>query len=213
MSLSISSNRCSKSMNKSESKYFNTAVKMDEAFLKLLSKKEFEYITVKEICKEAGVNRSTFYLHYETVGDLLVETSDYINDKFVGYFAHVSMDIGQIDTLPLEQLYLITPKYLMPWLSFIKENKRLFQTFLKRHETLKIIASYYEEIFKRVICPILTRFRVQEEDQEYMFLFYVEGIVGIVKKWIREGCVRTVDDVSAIIIECIKRYETEEIHS
>ena len=25
-----------------------------------------EYITVKEICETAGVNRSTFYLHYET---------------------------------------------------------------------------------------------------------------------------------------------------
>ena len=38
-------------MNKSESKYFNTASKMDEAFLDLLSKKDFAYITVKEIMK------------------------------------------------------------------------------------------------------------------------------------------------------------------
>lgn len=36
-------------MNKSESKYFNTAKKMDEAFIELLEKKDFEYISVKEI--------------------------------------------------------------------------------------------------------------------------------------------------------------------
>ena len=60
-------------MNKSESKYFNTAIKMDLALISLLKKKPFDYITVIEICKEAGVNRSTFYLHYETVGDLLQE--------------------------------------------------------------------------------------------------------------------------------------------
>lgn len=48
-------------MNKSERKYFNTAKKMDIAFLELLEQKDFEYITVKEICKRAGVNRSTFY--------------------------------------------------------------------------------------------------------------------------------------------------------
>jgi hypothetical protein len=54
-------------MNKSESKYFNTATKMDLALISLLKKKPFEYITVTEICKAAGVNRSTFYLHYETV--------------------------------------------------------------------------------------------------------------------------------------------------
>ncbi len=194
-------------MNKSESKYFNTAVKMDEAFLKLLNEKEFEYITVKEICKEAGVNRSTFYLHYETVGDLLDETLDHINGKFNGYFKNVSIDISRINTLPLNELYLITPEYLTPWLSFIKENKKLFQTFLKRHETLKI-ASYFNSIFKNVISPILTRFNVDIKDQEYMFLYYAEGIIAIVKKWIREGCIRPIDEITAIIKECIKHYES-----
>ena len=33
------------------------------------------YITVKEICEKAGVNRSTFYLHYENTTDLLQETT------------------------------------------------------------------------------------------------------------------------------------------
>ena len=42
---------------------------MDEAFLTLLAKKDFEYITVKEICEVAEVNRSTLYLHYETMSD------------------------------------------------------------------------------------------------------------------------------------------------
>ena len=56
---------------------------MDEAFLKLLEEKDFAYITVKEICEKAGVNRSTFYLHYETVNDLLAESTRYIIDQFV----------------------------------------------------------------------------------------------------------------------------------
>lgn len=61
-------------MNKNESKYFNTALKMDKAFLEILEGKDFAYITVKEICEKAGVNRSTFYLHYETIVDLLDES-------------------------------------------------------------------------------------------------------------------------------------------
>ena len=47
-------------MNKSESKYFHTAVKFDRALLSLLERKSFDYITVSELCAEAGVNRSTF---------------------------------------------------------------------------------------------------------------------------------------------------------
>ena len=51
-------------MNRSESRYFATAARMGEAFLTLLAKKDFEYITVKEICEVAGVNRSTFFRVY-----------------------------------------------------------------------------------------------------------------------------------------------------
>ena len=36
-------------MNKNESKYFNTAIKMDQSFLELLEKKDFTYITDKQI--------------------------------------------------------------------------------------------------------------------------------------------------------------------
>lgn len=36
-------------MNRSESKYFNTARRMDEALLSLLEEKDFAYITVREI--------------------------------------------------------------------------------------------------------------------------------------------------------------------
>ena len=43
---------------------------MDEALLALLEKKEFTYITIRELCAAAGVNRSTFYLHYQDIYDL-----------------------------------------------------------------------------------------------------------------------------------------------
>ena len=49
-------------MNKSESKYFNTAIKFNKALLSLIENKSLEYITIKEICEKSEVNRSTFYL-------------------------------------------------------------------------------------------------------------------------------------------------------
>ena len=78
-------------MNRNESRYFNTAVKMDKAFLELLEKKDFPYITVKEICAKAEVNRSTFYLHYETLNDLLSESVEYLNQQFLDYMGKSSV--------------------------------------------------------------------------------------------------------------------------
>ena len=72
-------------MNKQESKYFNTASLFDETLITLLEQKDIEYITVKEICEKAGFNRSTFYLHYESIKDLLNETLDYIVKKLINH--------------------------------------------------------------------------------------------------------------------------------
>ena len=118
-------------MNKSESKYFHTAERLDKALLSLLEKKPFEYITISEICKEAGVNRSTFYLHYENTADLLKEATAYVLDSFTSYF---SMDVKGIRTkyenCELQELNFINEKYLHPYLSFIRENQRIFVAVL-----------------------------------------------------------------------------------
>ncbi len=189
-------------MEKSSSKYFNTARRIDEAFLKILYKKDFEYITVKEICEEAKVNRSTFYLHYETLGDLLDETMEYIVEKFCNHFDGITIDVKNT---PVKDLYLITPQYLVPWLNFIKENQKIFLTIFKRHKTLNI-SRYYDEIFNDFIVPILERNNVPKSEQEYIFLFYVEGIMGVVKKWIKEGCESSVDYITTLICKYIKSH-------
>ena len=38
-----------------------------EALIELLSKEDLQHISVKRICENADLNRSTFYLHYETI--------------------------------------------------------------------------------------------------------------------------------------------------
>ncbi|MBQ2242196.1 MAG: TetR/AcrR family transcriptional regulator, partial [Clostridia bacterium] len=142
-------------MNKNESKYFNTAVKMDEALISLLEKKDFEYITVKEICDVAGVNRSTFYLHYENVSDLLKETTRYILDKHFSYYGDEKMDlIGHLNEFDHSELVFNTKKYLEPYLTFIKDNRRIFRLAIKRFDILNM-QSVYDQMFKYIFEPIL----------------------------------------------------------
>ena len=114
-------------MNKSESKYFNTAAKMDLALISLLKKKPFEYITVSEICKTAGVNRSTFYLHYETVGDLLDETTRYLLDDFLKYFtADAKSAVFNLESRNPRELLFVNDEYLIPYLTYIKDHSEVF---------------------------------------------------------------------------------------
>lgn len=46
---------------------------LKEALLRLLEHKELSRIHVSELCQEAGINRATFYRHYDTPADVLLE--------------------------------------------------------------------------------------------------------------------------------------------
>lgn len=193
-------------MNKSESKYFNTAVKMDKAFLDLLAEKDFEYITVKDICKRAGVNRSTFYLHYETVADLLDESVAFMSNGFLKYFSE--NDIGsKINNSPLDELMFIKPDYIIPYLSYIKDNKKLFQTAVLHSGTLQLDKNY-KKLFECVFSPILMRFDVPENERHYTMAFYINGIIALVMEWLKRDCRESIEDIADIIIRNIKSTES-----
>ena len=190
-------------MTRSESKYFATAARMDAAFLELLEKKDFAYITVKEICEKAGVNRSTFYLHYETVNDLLAESARYIIDKLIANMPQDTTDFFEkLQTRPLEELHLITPEYLRPYLNFIKEHRRIFRTSVEQSSVLGMNDAYLA-LNRYVFTPILDRFHVPPSDQKYMMPFYIHGLMGIVNEWLKEDCRDSVEHIISVMRICI----------
>ena len=190
-------------MNKNESKYFNTAIKMDEALIAILEKKDFAYITVKEICKVAGVNRSTFYLHYENTSDLLRETAKYIIDKHLTYYSAETSSISlRYEECKKDELVFITAEYLTPYLTFIKENQRIFKVAIKQFESMNF-SDVYKKMFTHIFSPILFRFGVPIGKHAYMMKFYLTGIFAIVMEWLDKDCADSIEDIVNIITDCV----------
>ncbi|MCR4897788.1 MAG: TetR/AcrR family transcriptional regulator [Acholeplasmatales bacterium] len=52
---------------------------LKDTLIRLLEKEDIKYITIKELCLEAGINRTTFYKYYSDVFDVLYEIE---NDLF-----------------------------------------------------------------------------------------------------------------------------------
>ena len=136
-------------MNKFESKYFNTALCMNEALISLLKIKDLEYITIKEICEKAGVNRSTFYLHYETITDLVNETVKTVNERFLLCFKDSDKLEGEIQDTNLDNLILIKQDYLLPYLRFVCENKDVYRVAFRNPNEMQtnIRYGYFKEIY------------------------------------------------------------------
>ncbi len=190
-------------MNKNESKYFNTAQKFDKALLSLLEKKEFEYITIREICEKAGVNRSTFYLHYENTCDLLRETTGYVIDSFLSYFTNDRKSISlNLEECNINELFFITPKYITPYLTFIKDNRQIFKTSIKHLGTMEF-DRVYQKMFDNIFSPVLSRFKFPENERAYVMKFYLSGITAIVMEWLDNNCEESIENITKIIIDCI----------
>lgn len=190
-------------MNKFESKYFNTARCMDEALIYLLSKKDFELITIKEICAKAGVNRSTFYLHYEKIDDLFRECVEYANKSFYEKYQKENIDFINVETSSLEELVLINKKYLQPYLEFVKDNKNLFK-IAYIHKGLLNVDKTYSLLFNGLLNPILEKFGFDRKDNEYIMEYYINGTMALIMHWIDKDCKESIDKIIELIILCVR---------
>ena len=185
-------------MNKNESKYFNTAKKMNDALIALLETKEYEYITIKEICHIANVNRSTFYLHYSNMNDLLEETIESLNLSFNSHFKSKENESTIISKENIEDLLLINDDHLIPYLNFIKENKNIYKV-LKTHPQLFNANKNYDQMFRKLFVPIMNRFGIDEKWHKYLMDFYISGLTSIVFDWVYDDCKIPVQEVSDFI--------------
>ncbi len=190
-------------MNRNESKYFNTAIKMDEALITLLEKKDFAFITIKEICEEAGVNRSTFYLHYENTSDLLREATQYIINKHFSYYNIDQKDIIlKFENCERRDLIFITHEYLAPYLTFIKENRKIFKIAIKQFQVMNM-NEVYGKMFKYIFEPILERFNVPGTERPFVIKFYLTGVFAIVMEWLDNDCKEDTDFIIKLICDCV----------
>lgn len=175
---------------------------MDEALILLLEKKDFAYITIKDICETAGVNRSTFYLHYENTNELLRETTQYIIDRHFSYYEENGEKIDIKNLNENRKSIFIEPTYLVPYLTFVKENKRVFKVSIKQFDAMNM-SCFYDDMFTYVFEPILKSFNVPPSERNYIMKFYLTGVFAIVMEWLGRDCEDSIDLICKIIVDCV----------
>ena len=89
-----------------------------EALIQLLSEEKFENISISKLCKRAGINRGTFYLHYE--------------DKYQMIDSFKSEIISQLYIF-LEKERESPRKFMLANFYILRSNERLINALSQRH--------------------------------------------------------------------------------
>ena len=174
------------------------------AFEEMICEMDYDSITVKELCQQAGVNRSTFYLHYENLSDLLAESMETINQRFLSYFSLRGESVlDQVHTMELEDLVFVTREYLLPYLRFIRDNKKVYRAAFRNPSSMQVQARY-DNLKRYILGPILERFEIPAAHRPYYMAYYIEGIAAIVKEWLRQDCADEVEMIADIIESCVR---------
>ena len=90
--------------------------KIEKAFIELLQTREIKDITVSDIIKNTGLNRSTFYANYIDIFDLADKTREKLENDFSNLFADYDYFNGNTGALRM--------------FTHIKENQLFYEQFV-----------------------------------------------------------------------------------
>ena len=129
------------------------------------------------------------------------EATRYTLDQFLTYFSEETKARFSFENCDPDRLIFVTPAYIIPYLTYIKENKRVFQTALKHLGTMGFDA-YYARMFRFIFDPILERFHISQANRQYVMKFYLTGITAIAMEWLKNGCNDSMETICEIIMSC-----------
>lgn len=179
---------------KNNQRFLETQNKLKIIMMKLMLEKNFEDITVTDICKQANVNRSTFYIHFVDIYDLAEKIDERLDNKLIERFKDI-----KCDTLPLFENELF-----MGILKLIRENKSFYKGMLSNKDKIFPLKNAFNCIWEYIIEPQCKKSFYSEEWQiKYYKDFYQSGFLTIMYNWVKNDCTETDKDISRVMWNCM----------
>lgn len=138
------------------------------AFSELLQKKDLEKITVTEIVKLSGLNRGTFYAHYNNITDVLEEIEKEVTDKILSLFSAYKYRIIENPT---------------PFLKEIADFLQRDYEFYKRLICAKVGENFIDKLKEFFVSTVMEEIKTDEVHDKAKFLlivrFYTNGFANM----------------------------------
>lgn len=149
-----------------------------EALIRLLAHKNFDDLTVLEICTEANVHRATFYKHF-------VDKHDFLNCCFKMKLAELDFEKSDKE-FSIEQMNENCMKMMAKVLSFIEDNKEFVSCVSSEHYSSSFTNALSDAIASFIIEQIQSKASFSEKlgyNLQLMAYYYSGAIVSLARWW------------------------------
>ena len=149
-----------------------------KAFVELIQNHDLDQISISQLCKKAGINRTTFYACYDNLHDIADSIRKELEDNMIAMYRE------EIESRQSRGDYLRLFRH-------IKDNQIFYRTYFKLGYDSQLKGFGYntkaaEEYFDNKFI-------------EYHMEFFRAGITRIIRMWLDNGCKESPEDMMEIL--------------
>lgn len=171
------------------------------AFWKLYQRLPIEKISVSELCRVAGYNRTTFYVYYDNIYDLLNRCIEEMIRPIEQHVTELSQLGAQSDKGVLERLYL----------TILKTHEKRIHLLIEHHQ-LYLLEDKVKTLIKPALRSAFAQQDLSERDIDYMLEYQLAAGFGVVSKWFHDQDM-TDEEIVKLLVTCSQQGVVNMLHS
>ncbi|MFJ7952109.1 TetR/AcrR family transcriptional regulator [Lysinibacillus sp. NPDC096418] len=183
-------------MTRQDLRVVKTKQALHQALLTLLGIKPLENISIAEICREAKVNRGTFYLHYEQKEKLFEE-----------YFREIMVDLEHSYEEPYRAVSEFNKNLLDAKTVRIFHHIEKFKMFYRIVFSKNVPLTYYYLLFEK-IHELLKRDMAQNKlgmiSIDYFSAYQANAIIGMIIEWYNNDFAESASYLNEQLVAIVK---------
>ncbi len=163
---------------------------LKESFIKLLETKDIASITIKELCEQADINRSTFYAHYNDQYDLMTKIQNELIENIESYLApYIHDEREDVSVEMLERIF-----------EYVMENAQVCRLLLSERGDLNFQKRVLNLVYGKYIHELRETLVLNKEDAEYVYAYTITGCIGVIQKWLNDDMKKSPKFMAEIVI-------------
>ena len=159
------------------------------AFVMLMSEKDMNDITIKDIADQADINRKTFYHYYRGIYDVVDEIQNEIVSDFTKTMDSIDLISAIKSPSPIfENLMTVT-----------SSDMDLYNTIVNtkyNHSFFEKIINMLKENIKQ---SILTQVEIEEYKLDVIVEYSVSGMIAVYKRWFQSDNKHNIEEISKLL--------------
>lgn len=172
-----------------------------DTLVKLMSHKDFDKISVKDLTEELDINRGTFYLHFKDKYDLLEQKENEIIEEFNETLNTILKERQEGFVLPSDKKILL--HYFTHVYNYIEENADFMKVVLGPNGDLNFQMRLKIFIENWLVDNISINGDAEKMPIKYLASVASSAQLGVIQKWIKSGMQETPQELADFISNLI----------